>query len=61
MLNNYLLLILDKEITVQLTKGVDSSAAIVGRAAEVRGIVKDATTIVVSGPEVKTYDSEFDM
>ena len=45
MVSNPISRVIDQEIHVFLSKGLDSATATIGKATEVRGIVKDSSTI----------------
>ena len=49
----------DQEVLVQLAKGTDSAQASIGKAVEVRGIAKDASTL--ASAQFTTYEADFDI
>ena len=51
----------DKEVTIRLVSGGDASEVTIGKAIEVRGVVKDPTTLQVNGRDYNMYESDFDM
>ena len=50
---------LEKEVTVNVMNG--DSEVTIGKSIEVRGIVKDGSTLQVNGRDFNMYDSDFDL
>ena len=48
-------------MNIKIVGGGDASEVTIGKAIEVRGVVKDPVTLQVNGRDFNMYESDFDM